>query len=253
MKLFFTFFKKEIREQLKNFKILVIFSVMLIFAISSPIMAKLTPEILKNVDLGVKIDIPIPTYIDSFVQFFQNLTQMCIIVILLVFGGNISNEISKGTANLLFAKGLTRTKFLLSKFSVEVLIWTVGLIVSIGVFYGYTVELFPDNAPKNVFLSFFCIWLLVVFFLALLTFMSAVFSQGFAPLLSTVGVIIVLLILNAFPQIAKKSPMVLGSCNLDLIKGNQELLNILFPLVFTGGLTILILCFALLIFNRKEI
>jgi ABC-2 type transport system permease protein len=81
MKTFVTFTKKEFLEQWRNYKIIILFAVLLLFGMMSPLLAKLTPELFSQIDMqGINIVIPKPTFLDAYTQFFKNMTQMCLII-----------------------------------------------------------------------------------------------------------------------------------------------------------------------------
>lgn len=81
MKDIYYFTKKELLEVWRTKRLLILLVVFIIFGILSPLMAKLTPEILKS-SFGseVQLTIPEPTSIDSWVQFYKNITQMGIYI-----------------------------------------------------------------------------------------------------------------------------------------------------------------------------
>ena len=129
MKRYVAFTKKEFLEQLRTYRMLILFSVFFIFGLMSPLLAKILPEILSGMDLqGMIITIPEATAVDAYAQFFKNMTQMGIIVILLVFGGVISNELTRGTLVNVLAKGLGRHTVILAKYTAMVVMWTVALV-----------------------------------------------------------------------------------------------------------------------------
>ena len=139
--IFFTY--KELSEQVKTYKGLVIAVVLLIFGMTSPLLAKLTPDMLKMAGLGASLQIPAPTYLDAYAQFFKNIGQMVLIVLMFVYAGSISGEVTKGTAALMLTKRLSRGGFVLAKFLSAVAVWTVSYAVSAAVCIFYTVYLFP--------------------------------------------------------------------------------------------------------------
>ena len=109
---------------------LILFGVFLVFGMMSPLLAKLTPLLLKSMNLeGFNLMIPEATVIDSYAQLFKNLTQMGMIVLLLLFCGGAAQEISRGTAILVLARGLSRSAFLLSKLAVQILLWTAAYVL----------------------------------------------------------------------------------------------------------------------------
>ena len=66
MRGYLAFVKKELLEQVRTYKLLILFLVFFIFGMLSPLMAKLMPEILRQMPMdGITITIPDPTAIDS--------------------------------------------------------------------------------------------------------------------------------------------------------------------------------------------
>ncbi|OJT71834.1 ABC transporter permease, partial [Clostridioides difficile] len=55
----------------------------------------------------------------------------------------LSNEYSKGTLVIMLTKGLSRSSIVLSKFSVTVIIMTIGFWLSFLFAYGYTMYFWP--------------------------------------------------------------------------------------------------------------
>ena len=211
------FTKKELLEQWRGWKCFILWGVLLLFGMLGPLTAKFMPELIAG--MGMEIVLPPPTYLDAYVQFFKNLTQMGLMVVLLVFATTVYQEFQRGTALLLFSRGLSRPAFLLGKYAGQVLVWTVGYALSAGVAYGYTAVLFPEQAPQQLFWALLCLWLLGDFILALLTLFGALGRQAYLPLLLTAGVLMVLLLLQTLPPVAEVSPLALGSRNLELIQG----------------------------------
>jgi len=72
--------------------------IFIIFGITNPLIAKLMPEIVGSlVTDGVVITLPEPTAYDAWAQFFKNATQMGLFVMVILFSGVLSSELSKGT------------------------------------------------------------------------------------------------------------------------------------------------------------
>ena len=69
---FRVFFKKEMVEHIRTYKLLIMLVVFFIFGIMNPLTAKLTPELLeKFMPEGVLISLPEPSSIDSWAQFYK--------------------------------------------------------------------------------------------------------------------------------------------------------------------------------------
>ena len=253
MKMLLAFINKELLEQWKNYKIMILFSALAIFGMTSPVLAKMMPDIFSQTDMGFTISIPEATYIDAYAQFFKNMTQICMMLVILIFSTNITQELQKGSAIIMFSKGLPRTTFIAAKFIAAVLIWTVGYVLSAAFFYGYTAFLFPSQSPQNVVLSMVCLWVLVVFVLSILTVTSVISSQSYVPLLLTAGIMALQLVINTFSNIARYSPLALGTYNMELITGVKSINDVYLPLAIAAGLTILCISAAIAVFRRRQL
>lgn len=254
MRTFFTFTKKEFYEQWKNYKIIILFAVLLVFGMLSPLLAKMMPDMISSMDMkGIKMTIPPATFLDSYTQFFKNMSELCIPVVILIFSGNITHELQKGSAILMFAKGLSRASFIVSKFAASVIIWTVGYACSAAVCYGYTAYFFPDQSPKNLLLALFCFWLFTVFTLAVITLAGTAASGSYAPLLLTAGILIVLIIINIFPKTTKFSPMAMATYQDELLTGAKTITESMLPLFITAGLIIACICAAVAVFKQRRL
>lgn len=131
--------KKDLLEQLRTKKILTMIVVMLFAAIASPIIAKLTPEIFKNVSMpGLTINLPDPTYLDSIDQFVKNTAQIGLLVIIFIAAGAICDEKSKKTLEIVLTKPFSRNIFVISKICAYFIAIGLVFLASAVIFYGYT-------------------------------------------------------------------------------------------------------------------
>ncbi|MDR3552813.1 MAG: ABC transporter permease subunit [Clostridia bacterium] len=253
MNSFLVFTAKELREQLKTFKGVVVLVVLLIFGMTSPLLAKLTPEILKLAGAGVKIQIPTPTYIDAYAQFFKNIGQMVMIVVILVFSGGVVSETSKGTAQMMLTKRLSRSSFILSKFLSDACVWTISYAASAGLCICYTVYLFPTGNPAHLFLSLFCMWLFGIMTIAVSLLTSTVFNNY---ALSAVGAFCLwglISLISSIPKITDYAPSALGGDNMGLISGSIAPAALRVPILTGVLISALLLLAACLLFRRREL
>lgn len=232
---FIAFTKKEFLEQLRTYKLLIMGSVFFLFGMMSPLLAKLLPDIMSGMTVeGMTFIIPEPTVIDAYIQFFKNLTQMGIIVILLVFGGTLSNELTRGTLINILAKGLPRHTVILSKYTGALTLWTLSYLLAAVTNYGYAVYLFEDASVQNLLFSLFCLWLFGAFVLSLIFLSSTIIGGNFGGLVMTAAVLSSLLAINVFPKAQKFNPIYLSSHNVELLQGTIR------PDTFTKSLCITI-------------
>lgn len=246
---------KELRELWKTCKFPILCAVLLLFGMSSPLLAKLTPELFSQLDLGLgaQLQLPDATFLDAYAQFFKNITQICLIVLVLVLSGTIPHELKRGTAVLMLCKGLPRHSFVLSKYAASLLCWTAGYALSAAACVGYTQFLFPEQSPRALFLSMFALWLFGAFLLACVTLGGVLFSQAYAGALLTGGAVILSFLAGLIPGAQRFTPTFLASCNLELITGACIAQDILPALLVTAALAALLLLASVLLFRKKQL
>ncbi|NLO09703.1 MAG: ABC transporter permease subunit [Clostridiales bacterium] len=254
MKGYLAFTKKEFVEQIRTYRLLICLSVFFLFGLMSPLLAKLLPEILSGMDLqGMVLAIPEATAMDAYAQFFKNITQMGIIVILLVFGGVISNELTKGTLINILAKGLGRHTVILAKYTAMLVLWTLALAFASLVNHGYTMYMFDTSDISNLLFSLFCLWLFGAFLLSLIILSSVLTGGNFGGLILTVVVLGGLLILDLFPKLEKVNPIYLSSHNLEFLTGALMPADALLPVLVTIALLIGNILVSISLFNHKKL
>lgn len=254
MRTVFYFTKKELIESWRTVKLGLFIVIFLILSLMSPLLAKLTPEILKHtVGDSFALQLPKPTSLDSWTQFYKNLTQIGLIVITLLFSGTVSNEVSRGTLVNLVTKGLKRSTVVVSK-SVSLFVqWTLCLGMAFFVTWGYTFYYFPDNKSPHLFLGIIPLWLFGIFLLSLVLLCSTLARSNYEGLLLTGGVILVFILLN-FVDLAKTyNPIALISENLLFLQKRAVFLKYIPAYLITLFLTLLFNWFAILVLNKKKL
>ncbi|NLP14480.1 MAG: hypothetical protein GX383_08445 [Clostridium sp.] len=72
MRYFQVLLKKELKENIRTHKLMIMLVVFSIFGLLSPLTAVFTPDILKSfLPEGMEIKIPEPVWTDSWAQFFK--------------------------------------------------------------------------------------------------------------------------------------------------------------------------------------
>lgn len=250
---YFAFTKKELLEQIRTYKLLIFLAAFLVFGLMSPLLAKLMPDILSSMDMGgIQLELPNPTVMDAYAQFFKNLTQMGILVLLLVFGGSLSGEFIKGTLLQILAKGLSRTTVILAKYTAAVLIWTGGFLLSVVINYIYTLYLFGEEHLPNLFLSLFCLWLFGIFLISLIFLSSTIAPGAFGGLILSVIALAAMLMGNISDKVEKYNPVTLVSVNTALLNGTRNAETVYLTIIITAVLTIVALLLSVLLFKKKR-
>lgn len=214
MRGFAAFAHKELLGLLRSYRALILLAVLLLFGMMSPLFAKLTPQILKSFSgSGVTITLPPVTMTDAWAQFFKNIGQMGLIVLLLLFGTSLPQEIAGGTLLIPLSKGLSRGAVVLAKYGAALLCWTVGYALAAFVCCGYTQMLFGRFAAPHLLPALFCLWLFGAFLLALLELFGTAVPGSFGGLLLTALTAGVLLAMDAFPRLQEWNPATLATQN----------------------------------------
>jgi len=254
MKGYLAFFKKEIFEYIKTYKLFIMLIVFAVFGITNPLVAKLLPEIVRNLTTdGIIITLPEPTAYDTWTQFFKNATQIGLIVTMILFSGVLSSELSKGTLINLLTKGLSRTAVILSKYTSMALIWTISITLCFGLTYGYTAYLFPNNETSNLLFSVFCLWMFGLFLLATLIFSATLTKSNYGCLLMTGIVVVACMIMDIIPAMHKYNPISLATDNMGLIMNSIEVSSLYSAILISLLLSLLFVLLSLAVFRKKQL
>jgi len=146
-------FHKEIIEQWRTYRLLIVVAVMTVFGLASPLLAKLTPELLKSIPglpVGLGDAIPVPTISDAVTQYVKNMSQFGILLALLVSMGSVAQEKERGTAAMMLTHPVSRLNFILSKFFALAVTFMISLgMAALGCWY-YTLLLFKAMCNTNI-------------------------------------------------------------------------------------------------------
>jgi ABC-2 type transport system permease protein len=179
--------QKEWKEQTRNFKVLWIPLVFIIFGILEPVSNYYLPEIMKsvgNLPEGSEFIWPEFTGEEIFMSLLGQYQFIGILVIVLAFMGSISGERKTGTATLLYVRPISFRAYFLSK-------WIVlnGLVLGsvwLGFFaaWYYISILFSSVNAGEVFrfVAVYSLW--IIFVITVVLAFSASFSTGVAATLS---------------------------------------------------------------------
>jgi ABC-2 type transport system permease protein len=164
--------QKEFRQLWRTNRLLVLGVVFLIFGMGSPLLAKLTPEILGSIEGAEQFAdlIPVPTAGDAMAQYLKNLSQFGFLLAVLLVMGAVVGEKERGTGPMILSKPMPRWAFLASKFTAQVGMYLGGfLLAGLGAYY-YTVILFGalDFGGFALLNGLLFLWLLTFVALGLL-------------------------------------------------------------------------------------
>jgi ABC-2 type transport system permease protein len=247
-------FRKELQEQWRTYRFLIVAAVFAAFGLASPLLAKFTPEMLKlipGLPPEILSAIPAPTLADAISQYVKNMSQFGILLALLVTMGVVVQEKERGTAAFFLTRPVSRETFLLAKFAALSVTFTISLaLAALGCWY-YSLVLFKA-LPWGPFLALNGLMLVVfLVYMALALLASTIArSNGMA-----VGLAFVALILiggfGAVPTIGEYFPGRLFSWGATLMLGGT---GTAWPAFWISlGLIMLALLAACMIFRRQEV
>jgi ABC-2 type transport system permease protein len=223
---FGAFLGKEFREILKTWRIWVLPGIVLFFAASGPPLAKITPELLGSLmaeqQTGIVIQLPDPTYVDAYLQWTKNLSQIVLFAVIIMFGGVISSEKKSGTSVLVLTKPLSRTAFVIAKFVSQVMLLAGAVLTGALITWGVTYAVFGE-APLGPLAGATGAWLaLAVLFVAVMLLLSALMDSQAGAAGLGFGVYIAISIAGLWEAALKYSPAALVGAPTEIAMGKGQ-------------------------------
>jgi ABC-2 type transport system permease protein len=254
MKTLFTLIRKDLLEQWRTKKILILSIIFLFVAIASPIIAKITPELLKSVSVpGLTIKLPTPTYLDSLDQFIKNISQIALLVLVFVVAGAVSDEKNRKTLEILLTKPISRTLFILSKFKAYFISVTAIFAVSAVIFYLYTVSTFATFNLLNFAIMAGNVLLYILMIASVTILASTIVNNSIAA--GGIGFVVYILfgtVFSLIEPIKKYSPNTIFSNYKDLVTNGWNS-DLFWPLMVIIAVILVSVVTAILVFKRQEI
>ncbi len=173
--------KKELREHIRNYKVLWIPIVFIIFGILQPVSNHFLPEIMQsvgNMPDDVEFVWPELSGEDIFYSLVGQYQIVGILVIILAFMGSIAGERKNGTATLIYIRPMSFRNYFLSK-------WLVvnGVVLSsvwLGFFAAwYYIAILYNNLNTKDAIAFICTYSLwIVFVVTIVLALSTMLPTG---------------------------------------------------------------------------
>lgn len=201
---FKAYFKKEFLEAQRTNKIIILFMGFFFFAIATPPMLKLTPTLLEKQlgeNTGTISQVFKMSAIDSVSNYLAStIPQISMLVLCLVLGGVICNEINKGNIILPLAKGADKKQIVLAKFTFYSLLMAIIIFTSTIVNVYYSFIIFEEEFPKfiNVLLCSFNVYIYILLILASIFFISTFVKKSSLVTLCSMGISILFTLLSTF-------------------------------------------------------
>jgi ABC-2 type transport system permease protein len=246
--------RKELLEQWRTMRLVIVTVVFIAFGILSPVLAKYTPELIKAlVPPGqLPTNLPQPTTADAVGQFVKNVGQTLTLAAILLAMGGVATEKERGTAAFILTKPASRAAFIVAKL--------LGLAATLGIAmaaaglasYGYTAWLFSAPSPACYAAMCALLWLTLLVIAAVTLLGSALTRSSIAAGAIGFGSYIAFLFLSALPTIGPYAPPSLQGPAMQLALG-EPAPDLVGPLVVSILVVVGSTLLAWLSFRRQEL
>ena len=182
MRILLAFIKKEILEQVRTGKVIILGLLFVLFGIMNPAMAKLTPWLLEVMseslsDTGMTVTAVTVNSLASWTQFFKNI-PVALAVFIFMQSASFTKEFHSGTLVLVLTKGVARHTVVTAKALVLFLGWSLGYWLCAAVTGAYTVYFWQDDSTHNLLFALFAWWLFGLMVIAACVFFSALCKEN---------------------------------------------------------------------------
>lgn len=246
--------RKEAFEIVRTWRIVVLPAIVLLFAVTSPLLAKFTPELVQALagsQLG-GLKLPEPTVYEAYAQWIKNLSQIAAFAIIIIYGGIVSSERKSGTAVLVLTKPASRVAFVVVKYAVHVAYLAVLLTVGTLVTWAVTAFTF-GMAPAGPLWSSTAVWfVLAAFYLAMMVLFSVLIPAAAGAAGAGLGVYVVVAVASAWQKVADYSPAGLMGRSASLA-AHTPTDSVLWPVLVTVAAIVVAVGVAALVFRRQEL
>jgi len=253
--IFFAAVHKELLQQWRTKRFLVIAAVFLLIGLGSPLLIKIMPELIKSEPGGeelVKL-LPPPSTKEAMSSYIDMIGSFGFLLAILSGMNAIAGEKESGTAALILSKPMPRWAFVLSKFTAQLLVYIVAFLTCSMAAY-YCIFVLYGTADIVV--------LFKVNVLLLLWFMTYVGVTLFASTLGRTvaaaggvafGCYLLISILSSIPNVGRFSPAGLMTWAIELGTNAENVAVHTGAVAGTLGLILVFLIGTVVLFERQEI
>ena len=250
------FMKKELLEQLRSGRLMILGILFVLLGVMNPAVAKLTPWLLEVMadslaESGMSVTVVTVTAMDSWVQFFKNM-PLGLIAFILLQSSVFTKEYTSGTLLLSLTKGLERYKVILSKAAVLNVLWTAGYWLCFGITYAYNAYFWDNAVAQSLAFSAVCWWFFGLWVVSLTVLFSTLSASNTGVLAGTGGAVLVSYLVGMLPKIGKYLPTALTDGN-SLIYGLAEEKAYIASILITAILCLVSYAASVPIFNKKQL
>jgi ABC-2 type transport system permease protein len=248
--------RKELLESWRTMRLPIVGGLFLLVGLTSPLLAKFLPEIIKAAagDQLSAIPIPTPVPADAVEQLWKNMAQFGAFAAIVLAMGSVATERDRGTAAFILSKTVSRDAFIAAKVVAIGAVLAVCVTLAVMVGWIYTTILFEPLPVVGWFALAFLAWLGLTAWAALTFLGSTVTGSAAAAAGIGFGALIILSIASAIPNLGRFLPGGLAAPAVALATGTPvDTGDIVTPVLATSILIAAALLAAAWSFRRQEL
>ena len=209
---FMVLLRKELLEQWRTTRLPVVATVFLLVGLSSPLLARFTPEILQAVGGSqFSLTLPTPTAADAYDQLAKNVGQFGALIAVLLAMGSVATEKERGTAALILTKPAGRGALIVAKLTAIAATLGVATVIAAAGGWFYTLVLFQPLDVAGFAAATVLTWLALVAFAAITLLGSTLTRSAVAAAGIGLVAFVVIGIVSVVPGVGPYLPTGLGA------------------------------------------
>lgn len=257
MKQWLVLLEKEYLEMLRNYKLLWLPLVFILFGVMKPVTSYYMPQILESLgDLpeGAVFEIPVPTSAEVLVLTLADYSQLGILILVLAFMGIVATERRSGVASLVLVKPVSFASFITAKWTAMLLLTWISFALGLVASWYYTHVLIGTVEWHLVLYSYLIYGLWLTFVITLTLFYSTLMkSSGVIAFLSIFSIIGISVLTGLLSRWLEWSPAQLSSHAQSILLTGEAGEYVLLSSVVTLLLVVALLVSTSAALRRKEL
>ncbi|HIX66685.1 MAG TPA: ABC transporter permease [Candidatus Anaerostipes excrementavium] len=250
------FLRKEWMEFIRSGKLWMILVLCILFGITNPAIAKLTPWMLENFsgsfqELGITLGQVKVNAMTSWTQFDKNYS-LFLILFLLLMSNILTAEYQKGTLIPIVTRGMKKWKILMIKLIMVLTIWIIGYWLCVLITFGYNAYFWGNQILSHLFSYWGCLFLAGLWVIFVLILASAYFSSYLSVCLFCAAEFAISYCLGMIGTIQKYVPSYLLKSS-GLLTGETALSDYIWAIGVVIILLMIHMITALLVFRHKNL
>ncbi|MBE0480605.1 MAG: ABC transporter permease [Dehalococcoidia bacterium] len=199
---FGTLLRKELKESLRTYKLLIVLAVFFILGLATPLVFYFLPSLVP----GDEFPLPEFTAAEIAAEYISTIGQIGLIAAILVAMGSVARERESGTAATTLVKPVGAGPFIAAKLTGLALVFIAGVALGSAGAYLYTTVLFEDPGAT----SFAGAALLAGLYLLICLAVTVMFSSFFKNQLAAGGLALIVMValtaISALPVMDEYAP-----------------------------------------------